>query len=64
MIELFGISERQEFLNELEEDRNRLIREYNQLLIERIALEDNLFGGNELQNVVNVMKAMKKPVKF
>lgn len=64
LIELFGISERQEFLNELEEDRNRLIREYNQLLIERIALEDNLFGGNELQNVVNVMKAYEEASKI
>ena len=46
-----------EYQRKLEEDRNALAREYNKILLERIAIEDKLFGGNKLQNFINVIDA-------
>jgi len=60
---LFDNKEQREYINKLEEDRNEIAREYNRILLERIAIEDNLFGGNNMQNLVNVINGYSAAVK-
>lgn len=60
---LFENKEQKEYINKLEEDRNKIAREYNRILLERIAIEDNLFGGNDMQNLVNIINGYSAAVK-
>lgn len=60
---LFDNKEQVEYANKLEEDRNRIAREYNRILLERIAIEDTLFGGNDMQNLVNIINGYSAAIE-